>query len=268
METFILEQPSATIDVRMFYLFHLFRSLLPLHNPIGYGAADFIELALALMLVAFALAAKFLLDPARRLAGRTGWSMLVLFLLPIAFRLALLPVHPIPSPGVSDDFSYLLVGDTLSHFRLANPPHPLHQFFETNYILQDPAYTSIYALGQGIALVVGQWISGNPWAGVVLSVGGLSALCYWMLRAWISPGWAFLGGILAAIEFGPLSHWMNSYWGGAVSAIAGCLVFGALPRLRDDARTRDAVLLGAGMGIQLLSRPFESIFLLLSIAIF
>ena len=33
------------------FLFHLFRSFLPLHNPIGFGASDFIELALAAMLV-------------------------------------------------------------------------------------------------------------------------------------------------------------------------------------------------------------------------
>jgi len=29
------------------FLFDLFRSFLPLHNPIGFGAADFMEFALA-----------------------------------------------------------------------------------------------------------------------------------------------------------------------------------------------------------------------------
>ena len=38
------------------------------------------------------------------------------------------------------------------------------------------------------------------------------------------------------MEFGPLNQWMNNYWGGAVSGIAGCLVFGALPRLWKTAR--------------------------------
>jgi len=33
------------------FLFDLFRSFLPLHNPIGFGSADFIEFALAAMLV-------------------------------------------------------------------------------------------------------------------------------------------------------------------------------------------------------------------------
>ena len=32
-------------------MFDLFRSFLPLHNPIGFGATDFIELELAALLV-------------------------------------------------------------------------------------------------------------------------------------------------------------------------------------------------------------------------
>src|ERR1022692_2771640 len=70
-------------------------------------------------------------DPAHRAAARTGWCMLALAILPIALRLAMLAQSPAPTPNGSDDFSHLLVADTLRHFRLANPPHPLHQFFET-----------------------------------------------------------------------------------------------------------------------------------------
>jgi 4-amino-4-deoxy-L-arabinose transferase-like glycosyltransferase len=74
--------------------------------------------------------------------------------------------------------------------------------------------------------------------------------------------------LFTVFEFGPLSGWINSYWGGDVTAFAGCLVFGALPRLRERARWRDAVLLGAGLGIHLLTRPYESIYLLLSVILF
>ena len=49
-----------------------------------------------------------------------------------------------------------------------------------------------------------------------------------MLRGWATPGWALVGGLLAVCEFGPLNMWMNCYWGGAVSASAGCLVFGRI----------------------------------------
>ena len=89
-----------------------------------------------------------------------------------------------------------------------------------------------------------------------------------MLRAWITPGWALAGGILAALEFGPLSTWMNNYWGGAVSGIAGCLVFGAMPRIRAQGRTRDSLLLGAGLGLQMLSRPYEFVLLCIAVLLF
>ena len=70
------------------------------------------------------------------------------------------------------------------------------------------------------------------------------------------------------IEFGPLNSWTNSYWGGALAAAAGCLVFGALPRLRAGGRPRDAVLLGAGLGLHLLIRQFESVLLFLAVILF
>ncbi len=250
------------------YLFHLFRWFLPLHNPIGFGASDLLELAVAALLVALILGRTAIEPPALRIAEKTGWSMLLLGGLAAALRLALLPHFPVPTPAGADDFSYLLLGDTLAHFRFANPVHPMHEFFETNFVLQAPSYSSIYPIGPALALAIGQWLFGSPWAGVLLSAAAVSALCYWMLRGWTTPGWSLVGGLLAVCTYGPLSSWMNTYWGGAVSAIAGCLVFGALPRLRDHGRVRDAVLLGAGAGLQMLSRPYESLFLDLSVALF
>jgi hypothetical protein len=226
---------------------------------LGFSESDLVEFALAIVFAA--LAWERIQIYGQRLAKNLGWSMAILFLLPIALRLALVPQYPIPTPDVSDDFSYLLIGDTLRHFRLANPVHPLHQFFETFFVLQQPSYASIFPLGQGFILLVG-------WAGVALSVGALCALCYWMLLAWTTPEWALVGGLLAVIEFGPLNQWMNSYWGGAVAGCAGCLVFGALPRLRDEGRAHYGGLLGLGIGIHWHARPYETTFLLLSVAMF
>jgi hypothetical protein len=89
-----------------------------------------------------------------------------------------------------------------------------------------------------------------------------------MLRVWVTPGWALLGGILAVFEFGPLNQWTNNYWGGAFSAAAGCLVFGALPRLRNRVRLRDGVWVGVGLAMHVLSRPYESIFLFVGVGLF
>jgi hypothetical protein len=241
----------------------------PPQNPIGFGVSDFIELALAALLIVMAIVSRPWIQPiARKLAPKTGWCMLLLALLPLALRFAMLPHHPVPSPDVYDEFGHLLVADTLLHFRLANPVHPLHQFFETFFVLQTPAYASIYPIGQGLTLAIGRAIFGLAWAGVLLSTAAMCALCYWMLRGWTTPEWALLGGVLAVIEFGPLSSWMNSYWGGSLAGVAGCLVFGALPRLRGGGRTRYGALLGLGIGLHWLCRPYETIFLILSAVIF
>ncbi len=235
----------------------------------NWSGADWIEFGLAALLMALAWTTRQYLEPwARSLAASTRWSMAALAVLPVALRLILLPHHPAPSPQIYDEFAHLLVADTLSHFRLANPAHPLHRFFETFFTLQEPTYSSIYPLGQGLVMAVGRAIFGTPWAGVLAGTGAFCALCYWMLRAWTTPVWALIGGVLAVIEFGPLSEWTNTYWGGSVAACAGCLVFGALPRLREGWKRRDAILLGAGLGLHLLTRPYESVFLLLAVILF
>ncbi len=235
---------------------------LPPDSAIGFGASDWLEFAVAFLLVVGVLFSRPFIEPfAARFARKTGWCMVLLGLLPIGLRLLLLPNHPAPFPDVYDEFSHLLVADTLRHLRFANPPHSMHQFFETFFVLQQPTYSSIYPIGQGLVLTLG-------WAGVLLSIGAFCALCYWMLRAWTTPLWALVGGLLAVIEFGPLNQWMNTYWGGAVAAMAGCLVFGALLRLRDNGRIRDGALLGAGISLHLITRPFESVFLVLSAAVF
>jgi hypothetical protein len=244
-------------------------------SAIGFGGADWLEFYLALvLLLATLLWNRRLQLWVTRFATLTRPAMITLFLLPIALRLLLMPRHPVPVPNVYDEFSHLLVADTLLHFRLANPPHPMSRFFETFFVLQHPSYSSIYPLGQGLMLAFGRVISGLPWAGVLITTGAFCAFCYWALRGYLAPIWAFLGGCLAVMEFGPLNLWMNCYWGGSLPALAGCLVFGSLPRLeiawRDytPARKRDAACLGAGFALHLLTRQFESLLLALCVTVF
>jgi hypothetical protein len=245
------------------------RSFLPITNPLGFGASDFLELGLAAMLVGFALLSRRWVEPwTKRFAEHPAWCMAALAAAPVILRLILLPNHPAPTPDIYDEFGHLLAADTLRHFRLANPPHALPQFFETFFVLQRPTYSSIYPIGQGLILAIGWTLLGTPWAGVVLATAAFCALAYWMLRGWVSPAWALVGGALAVMQFGPLCQWMNDYWGGAVTACAGCLVFGALPRLKARAARRDAALLGLGCAVHFLTRPYESIFLFLAIALY
>ena len=86
------------------FLFDFFRSFLPMHNPLGFGASDFVELALVCLLILLMVARAGLGTAAARFAEKTGWVMLLLFVTPIALRLALLPKFPAPAPSGADDY--------------------------------------------------------------------------------------------------------------------------------------------------------------------
>ena len=139
------------------FLPHLAQSFLPLTNPLGMGVPDLIALALAALFLAAALVWRPCWEPyAARLAQKPLWSMLLLAALPVALRLLLLRGIRFRA-GCVRRVSHLLEADTLRHFRLANPPHALPQFFETFFVLQEPTYSSIYPVGPGLAMTLG-WI--------------------------------------------------------------------------------------------------------------
>lgn len=238
----------------------LFQTFNAKANPIGFGAADFLELGLAILLAGLALVSRPWIEPwTARFAKRTVWCMAALALLPVGLRLALLAHHPVPSPDLNEEFGNLLIADTLSHGRLHNPSHTLPQFFEAQ-----PSYP----IGSGAIMALGSMLFGSPWAGVLLAAAAFCASCYWMLRGWTNPLWALLGGVLAVIEFGPLSSWMNTYAGGALAAASGCLVFGALPRILEFRQVRDGAVLAAGLAVHAAAQPRETVWLAIAAALF
>ncbi|MBK9171228.1 MAG: glycosyltransferase family 39 protein [Bryobacterales bacterium] len=221
-------------------------------------------LALAVVALAFPGAGRRATRSAAQWATRFGRdtrrAMLILGGGAIAIRLILLPLYPPPLPTVHDEFGYLLIADTLSQGRLANPPHRHAEHFESAYVLQEPTYTSKYPPGPAMPMALAKIFGVPEWFGVWLAAGAAAALWFWMLRGWLPPVWAVAGTLTGISSYLLLSHWMNSYWGGAFAAAGGALVFGALPRLLRNPAPASGALLGLGLVMLLWSRPYEGAF--------
>lgn len=196
----------------------------------------------------------------RILAG--GLVALVAFILSATISLS----GRIPEPEVHDEFSYLLEADTFAHGRLTNPTHPMWIHFETFHVIHQPTYASKYPPGQGLALALGQVLTGHPIVGVWITNAIACAAVYWMLIAWV-PSWlALVGGLMTALHPG-IIFWSQMYYGGQLAMIGGALVFGAFRRLVHQPRVREALLLGLGIVIFANSRPYEGLVASIPLAI-
>jgi len=199
-----------------------------------------------------------------RFAQRRLVCCLTMGALVLVVRLCLLPIWDPPKPYIYDEFGYLLQADTFTSGRLTNPTPALWQFFESPYLLMQPSYTSKYPPGQGFVLAAGQLLFHDPWFGVWLSCGLLMAVLCWAMQGWLSPGWALFGSFLA-LKLCLFSYWMDSYWGGALAAIGGALMLGAIPRIIDEGRWVYSWLLGLGAVLLALTRMYEGLLFVIPI---
>ena len=195
---------------------------------------------------------------ARAIADRPAMAILAVFLFTVLARVALLPVLELPQSAGADSSSLMLQAETLLKGRLANPPHALSQFFESAYVHQAPTYGSMYFPGRGLALALGLLLFHSPGAGVVLCMGLAAAAMVWMLRAWVGPTAALVGGLLFACRIALFSVWANTLVGAEGTVIGGALVLGAYGRLRRRVTWGQATLLGAGLLLTVITRPYES----------
>ena len=196
-----------------------------------------------------------------RIAYRRWLSIALIGLLAFGGSAAVGFIAGIPEPVADDEFSYLLAADTFVHGRLTNPTHPMWVFFEGSHAIHQPTYMSKYPPAQGLVLAAGQVMGGHPIWGVWMSMGLMCAVICWMLYVWVPPRWAVLGGFLALINplLGITGYWAQSYWGGAVTATGGALVFGAVRRIIQRPRVYYGLLFGAGVAILANSRPYEGL---------
>jgi hypothetical protein len=201
-----------------------------------------------------------------RLARRKVLSVVCVGLGVLLLRLAILPLLPIPLPFAPDDFSFLLASDTFVHGRLANPTPAMWTHFESIHITMQPTYQSMYFPGQGLVLAASTVIFGCPWVGLLIVSALMCAALCWMLQAWLPPNWALLGGTIVVLRLGVFSYWTDTYHAaGSLGALGGALILGGLPRLMRTSRYRYAFLIGIGIAILVLTRPYEGILICLPV---
>lgn len=174
-------------------------------------------------------------------------------------RLALLPFNDIPRPVIHDEFAYILQADTFAHGRLTNPAPKHPEFFEAEQILVRPTYNGKYFPAQPLFMALGQVLFGHPWYGVWLSCGLMAVALLWAVGGWLPFRWVVLSAAVV-YPLATFSYWMDSYWGGSVTALGGGLVLGAYPR-------RNGWMLGLGAAILVLSRPYDAMAVLIPVGI-
>lgn len=201
-----------------------------------------------------------------RIGERPFLAIMIILAIAIGAPVALSPFIGTQDPVTPDEFSLILQAKTFLAGHLANPISPTPNF-ETPYVLLTPTYSSIYPVLRSFPLILGYSLGLGASGGVLLIMAALAVAVFWMISLWLGAGYGFVAALIVVLRFGLFSMWVNSYWGGAFTALGGVLVLGAFKSLKSRPTVWAASALGAGAVILLTTRPYESLFYAAPIAL-
>ncbi len=217
-------------------------------------ASSWLSLILLAVAILFARRRMARIGPIR---PAIGYSVIAVVALLAALTQTVVLGEPHP-PWYTDDFGNALGADTFVRGRLSNPPHPLHRYFETLYVLQTPRYSSVYPPGQALLLAAAQWFFGLRVAGLWLASAAAAVAICWAVAAVVPFEIAWMAGLLCAIH-PTMLEWNGYLHVGALAAAAGALAIGGALRLASNPRTPAALAMGVGIAVLANTRPYEGL---------
>lgn len=203
-----------------------------------------------------------------RALHRLPWWLSVVSLSCLAFLVSMaMSSSRLPTPSCHDEFSHLLVADTLLHGRLANSAPEIWQPFQSFHVLVNPSYASKFPLGPGSLFALGWILLGTPAAGIWIGAALCAGAVTWAAAGCMPRRWALLAGLLLTLNPNVHHQWSLSYMNGWLTAASAALIAGAVLRLRKQICLRESLLLGIGISGLALTRPFEGVVFTVSAAV-
>jgi len=182
------------------------------------------------------------------------------------FIAMLLSLSRWPVPRMHDDFSNLLVAETLLHGRFSNPTPLAFESMESFHVVMTPTYASKFPIGPGAFLALGKLLFATPVAGLWISAAFATACISWMMLSHVRARWAFATGMFVALHPSWQNGWAQEFTHGWLPMAGVALVFGGVLRIRRrsmESRAlqwsacRAASAIALGCVLVLFSRPFD-----------
>jgi len=232
----------------------------------GFGPVRWAVVAAVAAIAAMPPVARLLARGYDRLAGpspRTRWLVAILLAATAAIYLAA-TAHLQGRdlfPRIHDEQSYMIQMQMLARGRLWMPPHPLHDFFDTFYVLIEPKYASFYFAGTALLYVPMIWLDLPSWVLPAIASGACVGLVYRIVAESVDGAAGLLAaiGLLASGIFRVFSVMVTSHVPALLLELLAVWAWLRWRRSSGRARLAWAAAIGAFTGWAAIARPADAV---------